>query len=257
MIREIFIPKYPRIHHLVANSSVTKDDRVISPKELESLKGVSVLLFEKLDGANVGITVIDGQPYIRNRNHMLDGKQRALGNNQFSMLWQWVWQHIEQLKAICQNGRRVIYAEWLWKTHSIRYDRLEDWLVVFDILSIDLNPEFNRFYSPEGVSQICKEHGLVYSPIFGTTAYAFDPIMIGKWIALLNEPGPAEGGSSFNGTNRSRYSSIDRKEGLIIVPMNQVGTFNLKYKIVRDGFIQGEHWTKRNCYNELASEQLF
>ena len=253
----LIVPKYPRIQHLVANSSVTKDDRVISQKEYDALVGTPIRIFEKLDGANVGITVIDGQPYIRNRNHMLDGKQRALGNDQFSRLWQWVWQNIEKLEAICQNGSRVIYAEWLWKTHSVRYDRLDDWLVVFDILNIDQNLEYDRFYSPSGVMEICKEHGLVHSPIVGTKTYPFDSYMMQKMINLLNEPGPAEGGKSFNGTNRSRYSSIDRKEGFIIVPMNQVGSYNLKYKVVREGFIQGDHWTKRNAFNELASEKLF
>lgn len=87
-----------------------------------------VLATEKLDGANVGVFLEDGEVRVRNRTHVLrkgylkDTPAKA----QFRPLFGWAHAH---KKALQQLDRQLgqptcVYGEWLWAVHGVLYPRL-------------------------------------------------------------------------------------------------------------------------------------
>ena len=61
---------------------------------------------------------------------------------QLGALRAWVGPRGDQLRALL-SGELVLYAEWLYRTHSIRYDRLPSYLI-----GLDLRSAGGRFLGP-------------------------------------------------------------------------------------------------------------
>lgn len=89
---------------------------------------VPVRVEEKLDGANVALWVEDGRIRVMSRG----GPGAMDRGRQLGRLRAWAAEHHEASMALCGDGT-VVYAEWLWRRHTIAYDVLPDWLVVLDL----------------------------------------------------------------------------------------------------------------------------
>lgn len=124
-------PRYPRIPHLVGGRG-TRDDLVLAPDDVRSLLEREVVVEEKLDGANVALWAEDGRMRATTRG----GPYATDRANQRGHLLAWAAQHAENLRRAL-HGARALYAEWLLLSHSMLYERLPSFLVVFDVLRAD------------------------------------------------------------------------------------------------------------------------
>jgi len=131
-------PPYPRIAHLVPGRGGTGDDRVLPPGRLASFLERPVLVEEKLDGANVMLWLEDDVV----RSSLRAGPGALDRAGQLGALRAWVGPRSDQLRALL-SGELVLYAEWLHRTHSIRYDRLPSYLI-----GLDLRSAGGRFLGP-------------------------------------------------------------------------------------------------------------
>lgn len=148
--------KFPRTKHFfdAGGSGVSRDDLLMDPGEeamfySSSSKGKgarskagskgggasgnSIAMEEKVDGANLGISV-DAETLqfkVQNRSHFINSKT----HRQFSTLDTWLSEHSEGLFQVLgsEPGRHVLFGEWLYATHSIEYTRLPDYFLAFDI----------------------------------------------------------------------------------------------------------------------------
>ena len=109
--------KYPRTIHLPWSPGGTKDDRKLA--DVHALLHRELVITEKLDGSNVCLE--REQVFARSHN---DAPRHP---------------SFDALKAVHATLRwqipphRQVFGEWLWARHSIAYDRLPAFLLVFGI----------------------------------------------------------------------------------------------------------------------------
>jgi hypothetical protein len=124
------IHKYPRTRHL-AGSRLQPGDHDLEAAPLEVLRGRHVVVEEKLDGANAGVSLDDdGKLALQSRGHFLVGGARE---RHFDLFKRWAATHAGELEPLVAGGR-VLYGEWLFAKHTVFYDRLPHYFLEFDIL---------------------------------------------------------------------------------------------------------------------------
>ena len=123
------ILKYPRTPHL-EGSRLQPGDEGHDHVRLATLRDQHVVVEEKLDGANVGISFTSGgELLLQSRGHYLAGGGRE---RQFAPFKQWAHAHEARLLERLED-RYVMYGEWLYAKHSVSYDALPHWFCEFDV----------------------------------------------------------------------------------------------------------------------------
>lgn len=147
-------PHTPHIDWLGKDSP--RDDKVLSPIEVDALLSGEVVVEEKLDGANLGISFgPDGQLRAQNRGQYL----LEPFTGQFSRLNSWLAQHQWTLKDYLPPGC-ILFGEWCAAKHSLDYNSLPDWFVVFDVYDRSQQSFFNN----ERRNQLAQQLGLATVP---------------------------------------------------------------------------------------------
>lgn len=128
-IQSIPLLKYPRTAHL-AGSRLQKDDDASDQIALSALAGRYVVIEEKLDGANSGVSFSEAaELLLQSRGHYLVG---GGSERQFNLLKPWAFAHeawlLERLEDLF-----VMYGEWVYAKHSVFYDKLPHFFHEFDL----------------------------------------------------------------------------------------------------------------------------
>lgn len=125
--------KYPRTRHLVG-SRLQPGDEDLDAVPMRELAGRHVVIEEKMDGANCGVSFgPDAELLLQSRGHYLTGGPRE---KQFNLLKQWANALADALFDRL-GGRFVMYGEWLYAKHTVYYDALPHFYIEFDILDTD------------------------------------------------------------------------------------------------------------------------
>ena len=126
------LPAFPRTAHLPHKPNASEDDIVAEAFEVSVVFQCPVHVEEKIDGASMGMTLFDGYPVLRNRDHIL--KKGYLkdtpAKKQFVPAWNWFYKYQDRFRQL--EGYSV-YGEWMWARHGIYYDRLPDWFIAYDV----------------------------------------------------------------------------------------------------------------------------
>lgn len=123
--------RFPHTPHLAwLGSGTPRDDKLLTPDEADALLSGEVVVEEKVDGANLGFSVSDdGDLRAQNRGSYLD---RDTAHPQFRPLWAWLASRRERLVDALWPDL-YLFGEWCFAVHSIRYARLPDWFLGFDV----------------------------------------------------------------------------------------------------------------------------
>ena len=127
------ILKYPRTPHLLGSRQQQGDEdlAIVSPTDL---KGRFLVVEEKFDGANSAISFDeDGSLVLQSRGHVLSGGPRE---RQFDLFKRWANAYRGALSHVL-GTRYVLYGEWLYARHTIRYDCLPHYFLEFDVFDRD------------------------------------------------------------------------------------------------------------------------
>jgi hypothetical protein len=251
------IHKYPRTPHL-EGSRVQPGDQDLDAEPLAVLRGRYVVVEEKLDGANAGIAVAEGEVRLQSRGHVLVGGPRE---RHFDLFKRWASAHAAGLRRLLDGGL-VLYGEWLHAKHTIFYDALPHYFLEFDIRAPD-----GTFWSTARRRVHLARAGFVASV----------PVL---WEGMVTEPAalPSLVGRSRYKTDRWRDSlaaaaqgarvdperairetdPVDDAEGLY-VKVEENGVVVARYKWIRASFLtsvldSGSHWLARPIVpNRLAA----
>jgi ATP-dependent RNA circularization protein (DNA/RNA ligase family) len=122
--------KFPTTPHLVKSSNVRiRDDKVMTIQERDSFLMREILVEEKIDGANLGISFGEkGELLLQNRGAFL--QLPAYG--QWKKLDEWLRIRENRLHDVLGSSF-VLFGEWCYAQHSIYYNRLPDWFLAFDV----------------------------------------------------------------------------------------------------------------------------
>lgn len=122
------IKKYPRTRHVEGSRHQigdTPDD-----KKIAELKDSDLVVEEKVDGANSGISFnASGDLFLQSRGHFLTGGGRE---RHFSLFKTWANVHAPRFRDVI-GSRFIIYGEWLYAKHTVFYDALPAYFMEFDV----------------------------------------------------------------------------------------------------------------------------
>ncbi len=253
------IRKYPRTHH-VEGSRLQPGDEDLHSIRLSELAGQHLVIEEKLDGANAGISVgPDGELRLQSRGHYLTGGYRE---RHFNLFKAWASSHQRTLAALL-GQRYIVYGEWLYAKHTVFYDRLPHYFMEFDVF----DQERATFLSTERRHAMFAGTPIVSVPVVWTgptPKRAHLEAMVTK--SLYKSPAWRDGLRQVAAAHNLDPDRIQREtdpademEGLYIKSEHE-GRVVGRYKFVRASFLtsvvdSGSHWLDRPIVpNQLASE---
>ena len=220
--------RFPHTPHLAwLGANRPRDDKVLSPAEAIAFLKDSVIVEEKLDGANLGISVSSaGALKIQNRGQFLE----APYSGQFARLTSW----LPSREAVLQHtlgDHLILFGEWCPARHSLDYSDLPDWFLVFDIY----DRREGKFWNTARRDELTKQLGLCFAP----TIYAGQTTLERLKEIVVQE--------------RSRFRS-GSLEGIIV--RREDGLWlESRAKLVHPDFTQAitEHWSRKRVeWNRLA-----
>lgn len=212
--------RFPHTPHLAwLGEGSPRDDKVLSPNEVTALLAGDVVVKEKLDGANVGLSLApDGGLRAQNRGQYLAEPHAG----QFSRLPAWLAQHGDALRSAL-TPNLILFGEWCAARHSLDYAALPDWFLLFDVY----DRSADRFWSSARRNALARSAGLVTVP----------QVLHGKaTLSTLKE-------LVADTTSRYRAGAL---EGLVI-RRESAEWCEVRAKLVRPDFTQAidTHWRKR------------
>jgi len=223
--------RFPHTPHIAwLGTGVPRDDKVLSAEEARQLLSGPVSIEEKIDGANLGISLgADGKLRVQNRGQYLSEPFKG----QFSRLNAWLGQHGYTLADRLPIGH-IVFGEWCAAKHSLNYSSLPDWFIVFDVYDCIQQ----RFWSVARRNELVDSLGLtsVHRLFFGDTTLVDVVDMI---------------------ENAVSHYRLGPPEGLVI--RRDIGGFcQARAKLVRAEFTQAivDHWRSRTIeWNRVASDR--
>lgn len=135
--KERYLPEYVRTPHLPHNPNVTPDDLIASSNEAAVIFQSTVDITDKIDGASCGMTVIDGEPVIRNRTHILRKGyvKETAAKKQFAPVFNWWYKNKKLFNRL--PSEMSVYGEWCMAAHGVKYDKLPSLFMTYDLYDQD------------------------------------------------------------------------------------------------------------------------
>lgn len=219
--------RFPHTPHLAwLATGRPRDDKVLSPAEAEEFLSGVIAVEEKVDGANLGFSVDDaGELRAQNRGSYVTN------TGQWKPLAGWIGPRRSNL-AEALFPHLMLFGEWCYATHSVRYSHLPDWFLAFDVY----DREREYFWSSDKRDALASELGLATVPHVATGHYALSGLK--KLLARSQlADGPAEG---------------------LYLRRETEGQVVSRAKLVRPEFTQSivDHWSRRAIVsNQLAADR--
>ncbi|MFT4101681.1 MAG: RNA ligase family protein [Burkholderiaceae bacterium] len=212
--------RFPHTPHLAwLGQGTPRDDKVLSPSEARALLAGNVVVEEKLDGANLGLSLApDGSLRAQNRGQYLAEPHTG----QFARLPAWLAQHGDALHDLLTPDI-IAFGEWCAARHSLDYPSLPDWFLLFDVY----DRRAGYFWSSPRRNALAASAGLATVPLLAHGKYT---------VASLTQLMAAA-------TSRYRFGPL---EGVIIRRESEQRC-QARAKLVRTDFTQAieTHWRKR------------
>ncbi len=212
--------RFPHTPHLAwLGSGTPRDDKVLSAAEAGALLADAVVVEEKLDGANLGISVDPaGRLRLQNRGQYLEPPFAG----QFSRAAGWLAQH-ENALLPALGSELIVFGEWCAARHSVAYGHLPDWFLAFDVY----DRAARHFWSTPRRDKLVDALGLALVP-----SLVRGRMQLERLKALV-----------MTGTSRFGDTPL---EGVVIRREGQA-FLDQRAKLVRPDFAQAiaEHWRSR------------
>ena len=209
--------KFPTTPHLALLGDVDiRGDKVMSEHERDAFLRHELVIEEKVDGANLGIS-FDSYGNIRAQNR---GAYLSLpGLGQWKKLSEWLSMN-EDILFDHLIDRYILFGEWCYAQHSVFYDRLPDWFLGFDIY----DKQVDHFLSTDKRDAFFREIGISKVPFIAHGHFTISDLKEFLSFSKLGDQ-QAEG----------LYLRFDQDNRLV-----------QRTKLVRPDFIQSieQHWSQ-------------
>lgn len=245
------ILKYPRTRHL-ESSKLQPGDEDLDQVPWSELAGKYLVLEEKIDGANTGISFdAEGEMHLQCRGHFLTG---GAGEKQFALFKQWAATHADSLFDMLED-RYIMYGEWMYAKHTVFYDKLPHYFMEFDVF----DRKTGIWLSTAARNSLLDRSIVKAVLVLDARAYGPDDLEVVKsnvgrshfktpeWKENLVKVAARAGQDSDRVLKETDPS--DRMEGLYI-KWEEGGQVLGRYKWIRPNFVQailesGTHWKAR------------
>lgn len=209
--------KFPSTPHLALLDDVeVRDDKVMPESERNDFLRHELVVEEKVDGANLGISFdAEGNIRVQNRGAYL----HLPSTGQWKKLAEWLTTRTDALFEQLTDSY-ILFGEWCYAQHSVVYDRLPDWFLGFDIY----DKSAARFFSCNRRDETFRAIGISQVP--KTARGHFTLVELSELLSQSQlSDKPAEG----------LYLRFDQGDWLV-----------QRAKLVRPAFIQSveQHWSR-------------
>lgn len=224
--------RFPHTPHLAwLGDGEPRDDKVMAKADVEAFLATDVVVEEKVDGANLGFSLSPaGELRAQNRGQYLHPPYAG----QFARLAAWLSTHAETIRDVLManpSGGLMLFGEWCTAKHSLVYDRLPDWFLLFDVYET----AGKMFWSSSRRDSLAQRLGMATVPRLAAGRYTLSQLK-----AMLNgQP------------SRLRSGAL---EGVVMRRESPTECLQ-RAKLVRADFAQGidDHWRSRPIeWNRLA-----
>lgn len=217
--------RFPQIPHIAwLPEGEPRIDKVLSSQEMAAFLQADLVVEEKLDGANLGFSLSsEGNLHVQNRGQYLN-KPYAV---QFARLPDWISLHGDRLRdVLLQHSLKglMLFGEWCAARHSLDYDQLPDWFLLFDVY----DRGESRFWSVKRRDALATALGQATVPLLAQGRFTLPQLtsLISSRQSQFRK-GPLEG---------------------VVIRRDSPDWCDMRAKLVRADFTQGinEHWSRRN-----------
>jgi ATP-dependent RNA circularization protein (DNA/RNA ligase family) len=221
--------KFPSTPHLALLGNVAvRGDKVLSESERDEFLRHVIVVEEKVDGANLGISFdTSGNIRAQNRGAYL----HFPCSGQWKKLSEWLVPNTDLLFEQLTD-RFILFGEWCYAQHSVIYDRLPDWFLGFDIF----DKTHSKFLSCSRRDKVFRDLSIAQVPKIKQGSFSLSGLKSLLTQSQLSDK-PAEG----------LYLRVDND-----------GWLELRAKLVRPAFIQSveQHWSRTMIKaNQLKPKQ--
>ncbi|MBD5513691.1 MAG: RNA ligase family protein [Lachnospiraceae bacterium] len=210
--------KFPSTPYIFLDKSIQKKEKnCLTDSEVKAFLNNKVTVEEKIDGANLGISFDhNGNLFLQNRGEFLCEPY----SGQWKPLKQWINLHVDELFDILDD-KYILYGEWCYACHSVKYDRLPDWFLAFDLY----DKQNQRFLSVHKRDMRIKTTTLNIVPSLGYGLWAKEEL---PNLFSISKVG--------NSNSEGIYLRLDNSDWLL-----------KRAKMVRPEFRQQieEHWSRK------------
>ena len=209
--------KFPSTPHLsLLGDLAVRGDKVMSESERNEFLRHEIVVEEKIDGANLGIS-FDSSGNIRAQNR--GAYLHFPSSGQWQKLSEWLKPRTDALFEQLTD-QFILFGEWCYAQHSVKYDRLPDWFLGFDIYDISNA----KFFSCHRRDEVFRTIGIFQVPIIKRGYFSL---------------------SELNGFLSQSELSDKLAEGLYL-RFDQGDWLEQRAKLVRPAFIQSveQHWSR-------------
>ena len=144
--------KFPRTHHLWNTGSATRDDIILDNNFSGLFYGKNaknIIVTEKIDGSNLGISLGKNyEPICQHRGSLITYNTSI----EYKGLKKWLDMNAKFLCEILKPEQHILFGEWCQLKHSIHYNKLPNYFIVFDIY----DKYIGKFYSRNKLERLCK-----------------------------------------------------------------------------------------------------
>lgn len=156
--------KFPSTPHLtLLGTNSVRDDKVFSKNEMDGFLEHELMIEEKMDGANLGISFdSSGNLNLQNRGSYLLKPY----SGQWKRLVGWLPFKLEFIFD-CLQDRYILFGEWCFARHSVWYNNLPDWFLGFDIF----DKQAGRFLSCKKRDKMFKRMNIFPIPLIGSGCF--------------------------------------------------------------------------------------
>ena len=225
--------KYPRTEHLFdSGGSATSDDDLVCTEIPTEFCSGPTIIEEKVDGANLGIRVSDGQLLVQNRSRYISSGDHA----QFSTIHSWIEEHREDLMNLLASEELILYGEWCFARHSIPYKRLPSYFVAFDLYNV----KAKRFFSRARFHKALEQTKIPVVPTIGVTKFEDDQTSSRstKTAKERHRPSMVESIKTLLATPSKFRDDGGSVEG-VVLRQDSADWLLHRFKVVRPDFIRG------------------
>ncbi|KAL5346531.1 hypothetical protein ACLOAV_008802 [Pseudogymnoascus australis] len=215
--------KFPRTAHLIDIGAIGSDD-ILLPCAPIPTTGCTVVITEKIDGANMGFSLSsDRQLLVQNRSHFVNSSSHS----QFKKLDSWIERHREELFELLNRDRYfpqryILYGEWMHTVHSVSYNALPDRFLAFDLF----DRGEGKFVDRDTLETLLNRTGIHITKVMEKR----DTIPTDSELRELVQ-------------KQSAFAE-GRVEG-VVVKIEDNGWVKWRGKVVRGDFLAGnQHWSK-------------
>lgn len=218
--------RYPSTPYLLRPTGLDiRDDKVLTERERATFMSRSLHVEEKVDGENLGISSNGESLQFQAR-----GSYVSLGGRRFRGVESWVRPRQRRIEQAVGTDL-IVFGEWCATEHNVRYDRLPDWFLMFDVY----DRSTGEFWDTALRDELANDLGLCVVPFLGAGRFTEAELL------------------DLIGASRLGH---ERMEGIVARVQGGAGDIP-RAKVVRPDFIEriGEHWMSRSRpTNQLDSQ---